>query len=622
METIANLRLRADRLRTFLQTHGLKVNKAIALEAQAAQVAVRDWNTLSALAKKAGATPKVGSVANLEVANPNFGYEHLASCIGGNLPSKYSAGLKDEIDQIRHAIAICGWPDKWMLEVQARNNGWFQCPQCEKSINKLIRSENGEFATEIVCPGCALVTDLAVGIVIPRMLTRKDMFLEIRRDLSQASIPILGYESLDNTVSTAIPNGPLVFSCRSMAESFSYAVDLAYYEFGIHEVTRETARLGYYISPEEVASSLNARGVSERQAKDLGWLETFKFSGDNLPGRPITPNGLVVAFLPDPKGGPMSFWGYCPKAMRPSQDGTPLPAYLVGKNYSQDAVFLGHLIDARPLLLVSGFMHAIALRQAGINAVAVPSFRGMSNKAIRKILSGRSFIVVSGYDIQSNSTFELEALAEGLRVECLFMHPLGDYEGIEGFATDRFVEDFRTLVADVRTLSSKKPGLKVSRGEQNSNAQISSVLELAIEKFLVQSGFDHAVPIGWTQDALEYVVVPLKRIRMAISQFVPVEVNRQLRLNAVVGDTDHPARGLLIESLNRLKLLITELQGDYSESCLWDVSMGVDYFAGCALFDKRRIAEVRPDIVPKWGITQHRITVRKPTLLERACAAI
>lgn len=605
METVANLRLRADRLRTFLQTNGMKVTKAIALEAQAAQIGVRDWNTLSALAKKTGDTPNPGSTSSLNVANPNFGYEHLAPYIGRKLPEKFSAGLKAEIDQIRRAVARGRWP--W-----STSNGvvWIECPHCQESAEHQ-RIQNGGLETLVDCVNCKTPFDLVLDIVVRKMLQRKDVFLLLRRDLCQNSTPILGYESFDNTAATSVPNGPLVIDCRLMAERFSYAIDLACFEFGLDKLTRDSAHLGYFISPEGMAESLKNRGVSDRQARGLGWLDAHRFATDDLPLR-LIPEGLVVTFLPDPNGGPMSFWGYCPKAMRASQDqSTPL-AYIVGQKYSKDAIFLGHLIDARPLVLVSGFMHAIALRQAGINAVAVPSFREMSDLAIHKILEGRRIIVVSGYDIQSNKTWNLECAAEALGVECRFMDPLSAYEGVEGFVTDRFVQDFRAQVADARTVPGKTKLPKHLRGVSSSKDQITSVFELAIEKFLVHTSFD-GEKFGWTQESLDYVVVPIKQIRIAISQFVPLELSRQLRLSATAGEEDHPASELLVESLNSLNLLITEYQGNQSESCLWDVSFGVEYSKACVLLDKRRIAEIRPDIVPNWGITQNRIAIRKPT---------
>lgn len=446
METVANFRLRADRLRTFLQAHGLKVTKAVALEAQAAQGAVRDWNTLSALAQKNDSPLKVGGTPERDPANPSFGYEHLAPYIGGKLPVKLSVGLKAEISQVQQAIAIGGWPDKSM-NGHGGQPRCFQCPHCQQAqvVSDLRRIAVGEYATELRCKGCSKSIDPAIDVTVPQMLQGKATFLRFRQELSQKSKPILGYESLDNTSATASLNGPLVVSCRRVAEVFSYALDMACFEFRIDKVTREAAHLGYYIGPEEVAEDLQKLGVTPRQAKQLGWLDACCFAGDLVPSR-LLPHGLVVTFLPDPNGGAPSFWGYCPNAMRGVLDECKPLAYIAGKNYSKDAIFLGHLMDTRPLVLVSGFMHAIALRQAGINAVAVPSIREMSRAAIRKIIDGRKFIVVSGYEFQSNSTwdFELEAGARG--VECRIMAPLSDYDGVEGFATDRFVQDFLAKV--------------------------------------------------------------------------------------------------------------------------------------------------------------------------------
>lgn len=438
MESVANFRLRADRLRTYLGSQGVKVTKAVALEAQAAQVAVRDWNTLSALAPKIGKKSKPDNASVHPAASTMNAYGHLFQCIGGKLPANLNAGFLAEIREVRQAVEIGGLPQAWLLETKESDLEMLRCPHCVwRGFMKFSKAQDGG-GTEFVCRGCLATIDIAVDLLIPKMLESKESYLLIRQALSIKASPILGYESYDNTAAAKTPNGPLVSCCRGLANKFSYAIDLACFDFGINLDARRTANFGYYIGSEEVAEKLQHSGVSRAQAQQVGWLDAHQFPTMN---REI-PLGLVVVFLPDPKGGPISFWGYCPRSMRASRTEKPPLAYFVGRNYSKDAVFLGHLIDARPLVLVDGFMQAIALRQAGVNAVAVPSIQDMGEAALRQVMANRSFIVVSGHAFLSIAYHALSSVAFGLGVECRYMDVLSDYEGPEGFSTDRFVSDF------------------------------------------------------------------------------------------------------------------------------------------------------------------------------------
>lgn len=617
METVANLRVRADRLRAFLGSQGLKVSKATALEAQAAQFAVRDWNTLSALTLKSNNIPKAANFTRLGHSELNYGYEYLAPFIGRKLPAKLGADLEAQIEQLRQAISISELAGGWLSRVEELRTESVRCPECNQAgLERYLKHKDGT-GTEFECPACLEKFDVVNDLIIPQMLQSRDAFLRIRHGLSKKVGPILGYESFDNTAGTQHQNAPLVNACRTMADVFRFAVEMACSEFGIDKATGDDANLGYYIGSDEMADNLHSRGVSRSLASDLGWLRAHEFKSDPRPYA----RGLVVTFLPDPTGGPISFWGYCPKSIRPRDSSDEPLAYVVSKGYSKDAVFLGHLIDSRPLVLVPGFMHAIALRRAGLNAVAVPSFVEMSELAIRTVVADRKFIVVSGNELESNATERLEQSARALGVECRYMNSLGFYEGVEGFDTDRFVLDYLALLnSESRGQLRKAAGKRGATGtssprqdDQPSSEKILNTVARGFEKFLTAPDLNGELSAGWSDEHLDYAAIPMHQIIDCVRKFLHPNLISELHWDIDARNADHPAISPFLEYLHSQKLILCEKKGFTSDDGLWDVKIGVKRFKRCVLLDKVRASEVVQGVVAKWGKSDFQFNVVQPS---------
>ncbi|MBM5458552.1 hypothetical protein H8F21_13365 [Pseudomonas sp. P66] len=444
MQTVAQFKKRADRLRTLLQEHGFKVTRAVSLEAQAAQEGVRDWNTLSSLAANESKAPKVKkSSLPLELLrSPANSYQHLAEWIGKDLPAKPSPGLQAELEEIEQAINDGAlFTSVWKKSIPV---GWdrYWCCKMESDIPK-----------DLKCRLCGIKLRLESCNFFRSMMSDMATFQAVRRALSHAvERSILGlvpYVLFDHQPSI------LERVCRVHANGI---VHVAAKEFGLdHHLTnvlsdrlhpgRELG-LGYYPDTRSVMATLSENGISSDQAHSLGWLRQTP-----IPESPKThppfglPYGLVVTFLEDASGGPASFWGYRPKSLR-ARDGEGSDPYVVGMGYPRDAVYLSHLIDERPVVLVTGFMHALTLRDRGVNAVAVPYLGLMSKAAVEAVFHRDGKVVVATTKSHYNSESGGGAIyIPELKKRLLHMNELETYEGPKGFMVDRFLEDLNAIWA-------------------------------------------------------------------------------------------------------------------------------------------------------------------------------
>lgn len=112
-------------------------------------------------------------------------------------------------------------------------------------------------------------------------------------------------------------------------------------------------------------------------------------------------------------------------------------------------MYLSHLVHDKPLVLVTGFMHAIALRDRGVNLVAVPYLDGMSKAAVELVMRGGGKVVL----LASRSSRNAESSGPGVlrgehRKRLALMNELDSYEGPEGFLIERFLEDMTAALAD------------------------------------------------------------------------------------------------------------------------------------------------------------------------------
>lgn len=445
MQTVAQFKTRADRLRTHLLAQGHKITRAVALEAQAVQEGVRDWNTLSAMAPSDKGPGKRGktSVITRQFLHPQHGYQQLAAYIGKELPDTWSPALKIELGELEAAVKESIQLSKRWKTLTPHDWSLMNCSGCGS-----ITSSKPDISECVACDKKYGPRDF---VVVAELLKDLQSFLAVRWALSISLMrPVLGfkpYVAFDHCAS------PLERVCQ---QSFSGVVSVAAAEFGLEEHlgTRWLDRhnhgcelgLSYYPDTEAVTSLLSSVGISSRQAKSLGWTKHYVTESSHLLCEPF---GLVVTFIEDAEGGPASFWGYRPKSLR-AREGIGSDSYLVSDNYPKDAVYLSHLIDARPLVLITRFMHAISLREHGVNAVAVPYLSLMSASAVSTVMEGHEMIVVCASKAPLDSRdvgmgiFSDQVVADRIR----FMDSLETYDGRKGFLIDQFLADLKATLAE------------------------------------------------------------------------------------------------------------------------------------------------------------------------------
>lgn len=441
MQTVSQFKTRAQRLRTHLKENGVAITTALALECQAVQEGERNWNTLRA---QAAPTPrKKTSRKTMSVWGPHHGFEHLGRYIGGELPEPLTAGLISEINQIREAIARYDGDVFRLFEV---TKVFCSNPACLCQRNEDRSSPTAEeiLSDGYHCRWCEHRQRLLHDAMLPAMLKTLEGFLRVRKGLSRSG-PILGYVDLKlnsrSPQQLKLGSSPIEEACRLTGNAGALQISLALNEFELHEMYPAELPFGYYADSATVTAVLNNLGVGSNQAYNLGWLSYAHKHGyeDVLRGqRPMT--CLVTTYLQHPNEGLTSVWGYRPKAVRspPGRPGSEM--YLVSDCYPKNHVYLDHLIDDRPLVLVTGFLHAISLRLAGVNAVAVPSLQEMSSEAVEVVTRGREQVLISTY-AKDPATVEWLETAWGFS-GIKMMPSMESYDGASGFQAERFVSDF------------------------------------------------------------------------------------------------------------------------------------------------------------------------------------
>lgn len=434
MHTVKQYKSRADRLRNHLKLNGVSITRALSLECQAVQEGARDWNTLSAISPndapnrvKKHSAPSGGQI----LYSRHFGHEHLIQYVGKVLPKKLEGGLAAEIAQIQQSIQDHGIPT-------VRGLFLGNCTKCPNSSgnefdHKLeLRAFN--------CKVCGHALDPLMDLVVPAMLQSSKIFFFWISVLS-ARKPVLGYQEMD--VAKGQNQSIIEHVCRSH-EYVADHVKSALAEFGL-ESMHAVLPLGYYADRPNVVRCLAEQGVGFNHAKSLGWLTcSMGIHGENHESQ-LEAEGLVCGYLHDPAGGAPAFWGYRPRRLRTrSKDGAR--AYTVGDHYPRDAIYLEHLMDDRPLLVVDGFLHAIALRQAGVNAVAVPYINYVSTEAIKRLCKGRTLVVVCGHafsgiqsDLETVNRWKRHARMASTQLEIKVMPDMSTFERPHDFDLDAFL---------------------------------------------------------------------------------------------------------------------------------------------------------------------------------------
>lgn len=441
MHTVKQLKSRADRLRDHLKLNGVSITRALSLECQAVQEGARDWNTLSAISPK-DTSHRLSKQAAHSGAPTHYsrhlGHEHLIQYVGKVLPKKAVGGLAAEIAQIETSIHDYGIPSGHGLHLRC-------CSKCPRphAYKAIEQFDPKNELRSFTCKSCGHVQDPLMELVIPAMLINAESFAFWLSKLSVHE-PILGYQEMD--VAKGQNQSILEHVCRSH-EYVADHVKSALAEFGL-ESMHAVLPLGYYADRPQVVQRLAEQGVGFNHAKSLGWLTcSMGIHGENHESQ-LEAEGLVCGYLHDPAGGAPAFWGYRPRRLRTrSKDGAR--AYTVGDHYPRDAIYLEHLMDDRPLLVVDGFLHAIALRQAGVNAVAVPYINYVSTEAIKRLLEGRTMVVVCGHafsGLQSGSEtvnrWKRHARMTSTQLKLKVMPDMSTFERTHDFELDSFLTAF------------------------------------------------------------------------------------------------------------------------------------------------------------------------------------
>lgn len=240
-----------------------------------------------------------------------------------------------------------------------------RCPECGQfSIPYRPNSTGGSCESG---SGCAPSVHLG-DLILQSSLSSEALLARLRNvamHLSeQSGIPILGYQPLNNgyhQCEVFLP--PIVKVCRRAASNHVFAIRMAAEDFGLSEWAMASARLGFYASADVVLADLIDVGASEAMAHDFGWLSDAVNDSNSM-------SNLVVCFLNGLTGSVPALWGYRPASLRRSSEKED--QYVVGQSAQPDSLFLYDILGSQTLIFVEGFMHALALREDGFNAVGAP----------------------------------------------------------------------------------------------------------------------------------------------------------------------------------------------------------------------------------------------------------
>ena len=288
-----------------------------------------------------------------------------------------------------------------------------RCPAC--STHSIPYRSHSVDAACTAKGGCGARFRLAEMILPPGIDQSEKMarWSSVAMQLSELSgLAIMGYKPLNNGFKQSDEMLPLIIKlCRLAAGEHQYALHLAAEDFGLSASTLESARLGFYPSSETMMSKLNTLGVTGMLPTEFGWISDV--SNDTH-----TMSNLACCFLKSLSGAVPTIWGYRPEGMRRKEERDV--QYVVGRSWQPDSLYLLDILGSEPAVLVDGFMHALALRQAGFNAVAAPFISLLDYTIWRELADLGHTTIITGMTKENKSEVrlaEMHAAKLGIKLD-------------------------------------------------------------------------------------------------------------------------------------------------------------------------------------------------------------
>jgi hypothetical protein len=160
----------------------------------------------------------------------------------------------------------------------------------------------------------------------------------------------------------------------------------------------------------------------------------------------------------------------------------------------------------------------------------------------------------------------------------------------------------------------KKAGIEEAQAGERTPQLLEAALNDTIADLNINNYKLQGQAGGWTKDAFEYVIIPMSTILENIGAHLPQALSRQLQVSIDTRSFHHPAIGLILETLERMGLLMREQKDLFSETGLFDVKIGVSSFRACTLLNKQRLEDMLPTTTIKWGMSQYKIVVQKASV--------
>lgn len=179
-----------------------------------------------------------------------------------------------------------------------------------------------------------------------------------------------------------------------------------------------------------------------------------------------------------------------------------------------------------------------------------------------------------------------------------------------GQRVERLVQALRFVDGFV-IRNEKKAGIEDAQAGEHTPRLLKAAISETIADLNINNYKRHGMAGGWTKDAFEYVIIPMSTILENISAHLPQDLTRQLQVSVDTRSFHHPAIGLIMETLDRMELLMRAHKDLVSESGLFDVKIGAKSFRACTLLSKQRLEELLPATVIKWGMSEYKIVVQR-----------
>lgn len=137
---------------------------------------------------------------------------------------------------------------------------------------------------------------------------------------------------------------------------------------------------------------------------------------------------------------------------------------------------------------------------------------------------------------------------------------------------------------------------------------LASISELDINQFKGGIRVD-----GWTTPNVEYVAIPENNLREAVSHHISQSTLRKTRL--VIGSNDvrtNEGAQILQSALLNNQILLTKHRDHESSTGLFSIRAGARPFVAVYLLDRKKLSEMFPNLVERWGTTKYRPRVLSP----------